>query len=482
MSDNRHFDQLVAKGNPVGEIIAVNRFLVRIKGLNPSNVHALVMFEDGSKGFIHQVQADHVIVLCLSATSLSVGMTAVLQHTELVTKVGKDFIGRVVSVTGDPLDGKGPVAVDAVRPVFADAPPLYGRELLDKQLETGITVVDALFPIARGQRMAILGDNKSGKTTMATQMAMFQQNEELVVIYVLIAKRRSDVDQLLERLESSGAIKHTIVVVATMLESLVMNYLAPYVGCAIGEYLWQQCDQDVFIIYDDLTSHAHVYREIALLSGSSPGRESYPGDMFYAHASLLERAGKLAQNHKTQSVLALVLTPGGDITAYLPTNIMSITDGQWIMDMEVFRDSYRPALSIGLSVTRVGGRGHNDRQKAQAARLQLLLASFTQARQYSHFGTELAVEAQDSLNFGQQLYKLFNQKPSEAFPVLSQQLMLDVLLSLNKGDLLDVDALKLAVNDSAKSVQNDADFDRASAELKAKVVIHKTAEKRSENP
>lgn len=470
-----HFQRFVAAGRPVGEIIAVKGFLIEVRGLQPVNIRSTVMFEDGSKGFVSHILEDHLIVLHMGSVNLQVGMVVVLESDSTTTRVGKDFIGRVISVSGEPLDGKGAIAADTDWPVFNTAPPIYAREMLNDQLETGLTLIDALFPIVRGQRLALLGDSKSGKSTMTTQIAINQRSTDQIVVYVLIAKRRSDVDALLTRLSDNKALQKAIVVVSTIFDSLVMSYLAPYVGCALAEYIWQTTNQDTVIIYDDLTAHAHAHREIALLSGVSPGRDSYPGDMFHAHSSLLERAGRLKSNHKCLTAIPVVLADGGDITGFLPTNIMSITDGQWILDMDIFRQGMRPAVNVGLSVTRVGGRGHNKRQKAQNDKLLKTLAAFREAEAFSRFGSELSAETQKTVILGRHINELFTQAPGETYNLLTQQLMLDALLESDALHGVNIVKIKEIAAQLSSSIKTEEDFPKALAELKSKTSIVQAA-------
>lgn len=469
-TDPKAFRNLLEAGQPAGEVTTVNSFLLRIKGLHPVSVGAPIVLEDGSRGLVRRVREDHVVVLHLGDTPATAGMLAVVESETLITKVGEQFIGRVITIEGKPLDGGEPIQANVEWPVFEKAPKIHERQQLDDLLVTGVTVIDALFPIVRGQRLAILGDSKTGKSTLATQLAINQKNTDIITVYVMIAKNATDVDNLLSRLNENGALKNTIVIVSTIDEALGKCYVAPYVGCAMAEYLWQVKNKDVLIVYDDLTTHAQIHREIALVGGANPGRDSYPGDAFFIHSSLLERAGRLRRNHKTLTALPLVLAMGGDITAYLPTNIISITDGQWILDMDVFRDGRRPAVSTGLSVTRVGGRGHNSRQKSQADKVQKAIAEYEQALEFSHFGSDLSAESRHALVIGEAIKMLFKQLPGETYTLTAQQLMLDTVLDLQIGESVGIAALKKAIEPIAAKIIDDKTYEKAKKSLADKFI------------
>lgn len=464
MFDNALFQQLVESGNATGEVVGADRFLVTVRGLDGVAAGALVLFESGQKGLVREVLKDDVTVMNLHGEDTPLGSLVVLEGNTFTTPVGESLVGRVISPMCQPLDGKGSLQVSNSWPVYNQAPGMTERSVLDKQLETGVTVVDTLFPIVLGQRIAVLGDTKSGKTSFLMQVGINQAKTDRIVIYVLIGKRRVEIDQLIRTLNDTGAIANSIVVVANMFDSLAQSYIAPYVGCAIAEYLWQS-GKDVVIIYDDLSSHAKVYREVALLSGGNPGRESYPGDMFFAHSSLLERAGKLAHNGKTLTALPVVVTPGDDITAFLPTSMMSITDGQIIFDLTSFRQNIRPAVNVGLSVSRVGGRAQTERRKQVAGRIFKHLASFREASEFAHFGSDLPAETQQTLRLGRTINEAFQQSPQELFSDVEQELMLETVLAANGLQSLNMGLLKRQVKELALSVKDDAGYDTASGQL-----------------
>jgi F-type H+-transporting ATPase subunit alpha len=462
--DNSLFQKLVETGQPTGEVVGVDRFLVTVKGLDGIAADALVLFENGQQGMVREVTTESVLILNLESENAQLGSLVVLQSNVLTTGVGDQLIGRVVNPLGQPLDGKGEVRFEANWPVFNKAPGIMDRALLKDQLASGVTLVDMMFPVVLGQRIAVLGDTKSGKTSFLTQLGVNQVGTDRIVVYVLIGKRRLEIDSLLNRLNETGAIKNSIVVVANIFDSLAQSYLAPYVGCSIAEYLWYH-GRDVVVIYDDLSSHAKVYREVSLLSMANPGRDSYPGDMFYAHSTLLERAGKLAVNGKTLTALPAVVTPGDDITAYLPTSIMSITDGQLIFDLATFRQNIKPAINAGLSVSRVGGRAQNPRQKKLSGALFKAMAAYRQAAEFSHFGADMAPETMQALQLGQQLNEAFRQTPGELFTLTEEELILGTVMEAAGQRKLNIGLLKMKVHELSPNIQKDEDIDNAIKQL-----------------
>lgn len=464
MFDNQNFQKLVEADNLTGEVVAVNSFMIEVKGLEGVCLGAAVLFEDGQHGIVREAYGDKVILFNIDSERMALGTLAVVENDMLNVPVGKGLIGRVISPMGKPLDGKGAIRTTATSGIFNPAPGIMARSILNEQLASGVTAVDSFFPVVLGQRIAILGDSKSGKSTFLSQLSANQQGSKHIVVFVLIGKRKVDIEQLLSRLQASGAMDHTIVVLADIFDSLSQSYLAPYAACAMAEHLWND-GEDVIVIYDDLSSHAEAYRQLSLLQEVDPGRDSYPGDMFYSHSSLLERAGKLLKNNKTLTALPVVLTPNDDVTAYLSTNIMSITDGQIIFDLSVFRQGIRPAVNAGLSVSRVGSQAQTVRQKKLSATLFKILAGYHQAEEFSHFSTQLSKETTIDLTLGKYIYEVLSQPPEERHSLVEQQLMLETVLLGGGETAIDIPGLKNSVKTISSKVKDEKDYDRIEAEL-----------------
>jgi F-type H+-transporting ATPase subunit alpha len=474
MFDNPRFAKLVADGRPTGEVVGVDRFLVIVQGLGAVPVNALIYFSNGHFGMVREVHAETVMILNMTEESIAIGTLAVVESDELVTGVGQGLVGRVLSVLGKPLDGKGPLKITRSDPVFKVAPGIVERKMLSGPLVTGVAIADQLFPLVKGQRIAILGDNKVGKTAFTTQMTLAQKDTGRIVIHVLIAKRKSDVDRLINKLNETGAMSYSIVIVASVFDPLPQSYLAPYVGATIAEFLWYG-GTDCIIVYDDLSNHAKVYRELSLLLKVSPGRASYPGDMFYAHSSLLERAGRLASNGATLASLPVVLTPNNDITAPLPTSIMSITDGQLIFDSDVFRSGIRPAVSVGLSVSRVGGIGQNKRQKKLTAGLFKKLSLYRQAAEFSHFGSELALDSKYDLQLGKMIYEALKQPPDIIYSSNEQDLILGTVMKTEGKIAINIDSLKRKATELGATMTPESDWEGTLTKLLAEVTVQAPA-------
>jgi len=464
MFDNQRFQKLVEADNLTGRVSSSNSFIIEVKGLEGVRLGSEVLFEDGQRGLVREAYKDRVVLFNIDSEKMNPGTLAVVAEDLLQIPVGKELVGRVVSPMGQPLDDKGPIKTKQSSGIFNPAPGIMDRSMLNEQLASGVPAVDMFFPIVLGQRIAILGDSKSGKSTFLSQLSANQQGTDRIVIYAMIGKRKVDVESLLSNLNESGAMDHTIVVIADIFDSLTLSYLAPYAACAMAEALWHD-NHDVIIVYDDLSSHAEAYRQLSLLQEVDPGRDSYPGDMFFAHSSLLERAGKLLGSDKTLTALPVVVTPNDDITAYLSTSIMSITDGQIIFDLNVFRKGIRPAVNAGLSVSRVGGQAQTVRQKRLSGNLFQKVAAYHRAEEFSHFGSSLSKDSATDLKLGEQIFQALQQAPEELYSLIEQQLILETVILGNAQVDIDIPALKAAVLEGKYTIHEDKEFDQIEAEL-----------------
>ena len=420
--------------NETGTILMVGDGIARASGLVNCMAGELLEFEDGNFGMAQNLEENSVsIVIFGSDENIGEGQTVKRTGKVVSVPVGEAMIGRVVNALGQPIDGAGPIDTKEFRPVETKAPGICERRSVYQPLQTGIKAIDSMIPIGRGQRELIIGDRQTGKTTIATDTIINQKGKDVLCIYVAIGQKRSTVASLVENLTRNGAMDYTIVVAATASESSPMQYIAPYAGCAMGEYFMNQ-GKDVLIIYDDLSKHAVAYRALSLLIRRPPGREAYPGDVFYLHSRLLERAAKLDDEHGGGSLTALPIieTQAGDVSAYIPTNVISITDGQIFLETELFHSGIMPAVNPGISVSRVGGDAQIKAMKKVAGTLKLIYSQSRELQSFAQFGSDLDADTKARLEQGARIVEVLKQSQNAPVPVEKQ---VAILYAVTKGIL-----------------------------------------------
>ena len=420
--------------NETGTILMVGDGIARASGLVNCMAGELLEFEDGNFGMAQNLEENSVsIVIFGSDENIGEGQTVKRTGKVVSVPVGEAMIGRVVNALGQPIDGAGPVDTKEFRPVETKAPGICERRSVYQPLQTGIKAIDSMIPIGSGQRELIIGDRQTGKTTIATDTIINQKGKDVICIYVAIGQKRSTVASLVENLTRNGAMDYTIIVAATASESSPMQYIAPYSGCAMGEYFMNK-GKDVLIIYDDLSKHAVAYRALSLLIRRPPGREAYPGDVFYLHSRLLERAAKLDDEHGGGSLTALPIieTQAGDVSAYIPTNVISITDGQIFLETELFHSGIMPAVNPGISVSRVGGDAQIKAMKKVAGTLKLIYSQYRELQSFAQFGSDLDADTKARLEQGARIVEVLKQSQNAPVPVEKQ---VAILYAVTKGIL-----------------------------------------------
>ena len=405
-----------------GVVILVGDGIAKASGLEKCMAGELVEFPDGSYGMAQNLEEDTVSIVILgSDQGIKEGDTVKRTGRVVSVPVGEKLIGRVVNALGEPIDGKGSIEAEAYRAIEMPAPGIIERQHVSRPLQTGIKAIDSMIPIGRGQRELIIGDRQTGKTTIATDTILNQKGKNCICIYVAIGQKRSTVAQVVDSLTAGGAMDYTIVVSATASELAPMQYIAPYAGCSMGEYFMYQ-GKDVLVIYDDLSKHAVAYRAISLLIRRPPGREAYPGDVFYLHSRLLERAAQLSPELGGGSLTALPIieTQAGDVSAYIPTNVISITDGQIFLETELFNSGIMPAVNPGISVSRVGGDAQIKAMKKVAGSLKLLYSQYRELQSFAQFGSDLDAETKFRLALGERIVAVLKQKNGSPKEVAQQ--------------------------------------------------------------
>jgi len=425
-----------------GVVILVGDGIAKASGLEKCMSGELVEFPDGSFGMAQNLEEDTVSITVLGSDA-GIKEGDIVKRTGRVVSVpvGAGLIGRVVNALGEPIDGKGPITAEAYRPIEAPAPGIIQRQHVSRPLQTGIKAIDSMIPIGRGQRELIIGDRQTGKTTIATDTILNQKGKDCICIYVAIGQKRSTVAQVVENLTVGGAMDYTIVVSATASELAPMQYIAPYSGCTMGEHFMHQ-GKDVLVIYDDLSKHAVAYRAISLLIRRPPGREAYPGDVFYLHSRLLERAAQMSDKLGGGSLTALPIieTQAGDVSAYIPTNVISITDGQIFLESELFNSGVMPAVNPGISVSRVGGDAQIKAMKKVAGSLKLLYSQYRELQSFAQFGSDLDADTKSRLALGERIVAVLKQKNNAPVEVAHQ---VCIIYAVTHGYLSNIDVDKV---------------------------------------
>ena len=427
-----------------GVVILVGDGIAKASGLDQCMAGELIEFPNGSFGMTQNLEEDSVSIVILG-TDQGIKEGDIVKRTGRVVSVpvGAGLIGRVVNALGEPIDGKGPFDPEGYRPIEMPAPGIIERQHVSRPLQTGIKAIDSMIPIGRGQRELIIGDRQTGKTTIATDTIINQKGKNVICIYVAIGQKRSTVAKTVENLTASGAMDYTIVVSATASELAPMQYIAPYTGCTMGEHFMHQ-GKDVLVIYDDLSKHAVAYRAISLLIRRPPGREAYPGDVFYLHSRLLERAAQLSDELGGGSLTALPIieTQAGDVSAYIPTNVISITDGQIFLEEELFNAGIMPAVNPGISVSRVGGDAQIKAMKKVSGSLKLLYSQYRELQSFAQFGSDLDADTKSRLALGERIVAVLKQKNNAPVEVAEQ---VCVLYAVIYGYLADIAVNKIPV-------------------------------------
>ena len=443
----KHYENVIEQSE-VGTVILVGDGIARASGLEKCMAGELLQFENGEYGMAQNLEENTVsIVLLGSDVGIKEGSTVKRTGKVVSVPVGEALIGRVVNALGQPIDGAGPIETTEFRPIESPAPGIIERQPVKEPLQTGIKAIDSMIPIGRGQRELIIGDRQTGKTVIATDTILNQKGKNVTCIYVAIGQKRSTVAQLVDTLARGGAMDYTIVVSATASELAPLQYIAPYSGCTMGEYFMDQ-GKDVLIVYDDLSKHAVAYRALSLLIRRPPGREAYPGDVFYLHSRLLERAARVAPEYGGGSMTALPIieTQAGDVSAYIPTNVISITDGQIYLESELFHSGIRPAINPGISVSRVGGSAQIKAMKKVAGTLKLTYSQYRELQSFAQFGSDLDADTKTRLAQGERVVEVLKQDRSSPLDVALQ---VSILYAVVHNMLMDVPVERISAFENA---------------------------------